>query len=375
MKILFLVSAMHRGGAERVAATLCNAWASRGDEVTLVATYSGRGECQYPLADGVGLVYLADLVAGDAGRILGYGSRLRALRRLIREQAPSVVISFLNNVNITATVATWKLGVPLIVSERIDPRATTDYPAYMKALCRLLYPLADIVAVQTESIAGAMRALVPRAQRIEVVPNPIPDALLATPADGKAPAGRRRLLSMGRLSPQKQMDHLVDAFRELAPAHPDVDLWIWGEGPLRPELERQVRDAGLEHRVFLPGRTDSPWSEMAHSEMLVMTSANEGFPNVMLEAMALGLPCVAYDCPSGPRELSEHGEAAVLVPLGDRERLRAEIARLLDAPDARQRLGARAASSVRQRYRLEPILAQWDRLIFEARRGRGRAMA
>src|SRR5690606_33271957 len=115
-------------------------------------------------------------------------------------------------------------------------------------------------------------------------------------------------------APQKQMDHLVTVFLELAPIHPDVDLWIWGEGELRPALQRQIREAGLDHRVFLPGRTDSPWTEMANSEMLVLTSAYEGFPNVMLEAMALGLACIAYDCPSGPRELSEQGRAAVLIP-------------------------------------------------------------
>jgi glycosyltransferase involved in cell wall biosynthesis len=95
----------------------------------------------------------------------------------------------------------------------------------------------------------------------------------------------------------------------------------------------------------------------------------------MLEAMALGLPCVAYDCPSGPRELSEEGKAAVLVPLNDRERLRAEIARLLVDPDARQRIGTRAAASVRQRYCLASILAEWDRLILAARGARGSAIA
>src|SRR5690606_2940558 len=157
--------------------------------------------------------------------------------------------------------------------------------------------------------------------------------------------------------------------------HPDVDLWIWGEGELRDELERQVRDAGLNGRVFLPGRTDSPWAEMAGSEMLVLASAYEGFPNVMLEAMALGLPCVAYDCPSGPRELSQDGRAAVLVPLDDRERLAAEIERLLGDPEERRRLGALAATSVRERYRLAAVLEQWDRLILAAREARGPAYA
>lgn len=377
MKIVLLVSSMHSGGAERVAATLCNAWARRGDDVTLVATYSGRGECHYALTDGVRLVYLADLVSDRGSRILGYGFRLRALRRFIEEQKPDIVISFLTNVNIMAALAMRGSGIPLILSERIDPGASTDFPTYMRWLCRLVYPVADIVTVQTESITGAMRALAPRARRIEVIPNPVPEAIFETPLPRRHPhqGERRRLLAMGRLAPQKQMDHLVGAFEALAPENPDVDLWIWGEGELKSQLERQVRESGLEQRVFLPGRTDTPWAEMAGSEMLVLVSAYEGFPNVMLEAMALGLPCVAYDCPSGPRELSEEGQAAILVPLNDRERLRAEIARLLGDPDARQRIGARAAASVRQRYRLASVLAEWDRLIFAARGARGSAIA
>jgi len=377
MKIVLLVSSMNSGGAERVAATLCNAWARREDDVTLMATYSGRGECHYALADGVRLVYLADLVNGGGGRILGYGARVGALHRFIKEQTPDIVISFLTNVNIMAALALRGSGIPLILSERIDPGASTDFPAYMRWLCRLVYPVADVVTVQTESIASAMRALTPRVRRIEVIPNPIPEAVFETPPPRRHPqqGERRRLLGMGRLSPQKQMDHLVGAFEALASEHPDVDLWIWGEGELKSELERQVREAGLEQRIFLPGRTSTPWAEMAGSEMLVLVSAYEGFPNVMLEAMALGLPCVAYDCPSGPRELSDEGKAAVLVPLNDRERLRAEIARLLVDPDARQRIGARAAASVRQRYCLASILAEWDRLILAARGARGSAIA
>lgn len=374
VKILLLVSAMHRGGAERVAGTLCNSWAARGDEVTLVATYSGRGECQYPLDERVELVYLADLVPGRR-RILGYGSRLRALRRLVRERAPDVVISFLTNVNVTAILATRGLDTPLIVCERVDPGASSDYPVYFKLLCRLLYPLADMVTVQTEAAARALRLVVPRAKRLEVIPNPIPEELLSLRRVALPPGARRRILGMGRLSEQKQLHHLIAAFAELAPGHPDVDLWIWGEGELGPDLQQRARDAGLEHRVFLPGRTDNPWEEMALGEMLVLTSSYEGFPNVMLEAMALGLPCIAYDCPSGPRELSENGQVAVLVRLNDREGLRTEIARLLRARELGERLGAQAAASVRRRYRLESVLAEWDRLIRAASSNRKAPLA
>src|SRR5690606_41698225 len=102
----------------------------------------------------------------------------------------------------------------------------------------------------------------------------IPEELLRT--QSLVPAKeRRRLVTMGRLSAQKQLDHLVAAFASLAPAYPDLDLWIWGEGELRGSLEAQVRAAGLESRVRRPGRTDTPWPEMVAADIFVLTSAYE----------------------------------------------------------------------------------------------------
>jgi glycosyltransferase involved in cell wall biosynthesis len=376
MKLMLLVSAMNSGGAERVAATLCNAWAQRGDEVTLVATYSRRGPCDYALHPQVSLVHLADLVQSSRLAAFGYAGRLLALRRLIAGRQPDVVVSFLTNVNITAVLATRGLGVPLVVSERIDPVADQESTGAWRWLRRVLYPLADVVTVQTVAALAGMRSHVPRAKRIETVPNPIPDGLLGTPlkllrdvavrsSAGRPP--RRRLVAMGRLAEQKQWGQLIEVFSGIAARHPDVDLWIWGEGSLRERLQRQVADSGLNGRVLLPGRTDSPWQEMAAGEILVLTSAYEGFPNVLLEAMALGLPCVSYDCPSGPREMTEDGRVAALVPLNDRAQLAQRLEALLNDPAGSRKLGRLGAWSVAARYGLPAVLQRWDANISLAR--------
>lgn len=106
-------------------------------------------------------------------------------------------------------------------------------------------------------------------------------------------------MAMGRLVPDKQFGLLIDLFAELAPAHPDWDLWIWGEGPQRQALEARVAQLGLRQRIRLPGRTSEPWEALSQSSAFVLSSAVEGFPNVLLEAMAKGLPCAAFDCPAG----------------------------------------------------------------------------
>ncbi|MVW77971.1 glycosyltransferase family 4 protein [Bordetella sp. 02P26C-1] len=373
MKILLLVSSMHAGGAERVAATLVNAWTERGDTVTLVPTYSSKGTCFYPVSDAVNLIWLADRAGTRQGGPLAAWTRLRALRQLIIEQKPDVVVSFLTNVNVAAILATkvlGKLDVPLIVCERTNPVAETTTGRVWSQARRFLYPKADMVTVQADDTVGPFSRQVPGMRRLEVIPNPLPPALLDAPlVDAQAETPRKRLLAMGRLVPAKQFDLLIDVFAQLATAYPDWDLWIWGEGPDRDSLRARVESAGLVDRIQLPGRTDAPWEALSGGHAFVLSSAVEGFPNVLLESMALGLPCVAFDCPSGPREMTRDGQDAILVPAGDRDKLRDGMRRVMADATLRHSLGLRAAQSVRDRYALPAVLAQWDRL-FETVRGK-----
>lgn len=373
MKILLLVSSMHAGGAERVAATLVNAWTDRGDTVTLVPTYSSKGTCFYPVSDAVNLIWLADRVGTRSGGPLVAWRRLRALRELIREQNPDVVVSFLTNVNVAAILATkvlGKLDIPLIVCERTNPVAEQSTGRVWRIARRWLYPRADMVTVQADDTVGPFARQVPGIKQLKVIPNPLPPELLNAPVvDTQAVTPRKQLLAMGRLAPAKRFDLLIDVFADLAGEFPDWDLSIWGEGADRDDLQARIDAAGLDNRVQLRGRTDAPWDALSQGHAFVLSSAVEGFPNVLLESMALGLPCVTFDCPSGPREMTRDGQDAVLVPAGDRDKLREGLRRVFSDPALRQELGKRAAESVRNRYALPAVLAQWDAL-FDSVRGK-----
>lgn len=371
MRILFLVGRLSAGGAERVATTLSSAWAEAGHQVTLTTTFLPKGECFYPLSPKVDLHHLADDVTPCAQPLLTY-RKLAAMRALLTEGKPDVVVSFLTNVNIMALLASTGLRVPLIVCERTDPVHGRSAGGVLKVLRRLLYPRAAAVVVQTQAAMQGMRGQAPGVSRMTAIGNPLPEALerfdrerggKRVGAVAATPDSPRVLTAMGRLIASKQFDVLIRVFASLAERHPHWRLDIWGEGPMRASLQEQIAASGLSERILLAGRTSEPWQAMAQADAFAMTSAVEGFPNVLLEAMALGLPCVALDCPSGPAEMTRQGEDALLVPMGDELALAQALDKLMHDDSLRTAMGRRAAVSVRARYGLPAVLTQWQTLM------------
>ncbi|NYT65747.1 glycosyltransferase family 4 protein [Alcaligenaceae bacterium] len=367
MKILFFVSSLHAGGAERVATTLASAWTQRGDQVVLAPTYTGRGSCFYPLHKDVKLVWLADRIGPLGRKWFAPLAKWFAMRRLLRETQPDIIVSFLTNVNVSVLLATYGMRTPVIVCERTNPAFSTSVGHVLKFLRRMTYPRASVVCMQTQDSVAAFRNMVPGLRDVVVIPNPLPPELLAmqlVAAVGNP--GRHSLVAMGRLVHAKRFDWLIHIWAKLAAEFPDWDLHIWGEGPLREALTQQIAQAGLQQRVFLPGRTDQPWTELAQADAFVLSSKVEGFPNVLMEAMALGLPCATVDCPSGPRELSNNGQEALLTPVNDAAALQQSLAQLMQDAVLRNVLGRHAAQSVRNRYQLPMVLQQWDAAFVRA---------
>ena len=363
MRILLLTSSMSAGGAERVASTLANAWASRGYQVVLMPTFSGRLECYYDLFSDVRLVYLADLVSTRTRSAVNQFSRLCALRQFIASEQPTVIVSFLPNVNVAAAIASFGLAIPIVVCERTDPFVCPS-PWKLRVACRFAYPLADALMVQTQAVASKYMLVGRALRRIRVIPNPVPPQFVELVPLGGTP-GERQLLAVGRLSIEKQFDVLIRVFARLASRHSGWSLKIIGEGPLRADLRQQIAALRLHSRVELSGRVADIADEFAHADAFVLTSSFEGFPNALLEAMAAGLPCVTFDCPSGPREITEDGQVALLVALNDEVALELALERLMADDELRKALGTEARASVLRRFALKEILEKWDSLFRE----------
>ena len=171
-------------------------------------------------------------------------------------------------------------------------------------------------------------------------------------------------MAMGRLAQEKGFDLLLDAFALVAGRHPDWTLEIVGEGPLRSHLESYTQKLDLGGRVLMPGFTRQPFDAMRRADLFALSSRCEGFPNVLLEAMACGVAAVSFDCPSGPRHIIRDGVDGTLVPSGDTHALAQSLDRLMGNEAERRRLAARAPE-VAVRFGAAKIMSIWEDLVLD----------
>lgn len=363
MKLALVISSLGGGGAEHVMSVLAKAWADAGHEVLLI-TLAAAAEDKYPLDPAVERIALG--VTGSssspARALIHNLVRIRALRRALRAGRPDVVISFVTRTNVLTLLAATGQRVPVIVSERTFLPGQRWVAGVWARLYRPLYQRAAAVVVQTRRAAAEMESALGRP--ISVIPNPLPAgpaADLSACATGAANR-RRTVLAVGRLSPEKGFDQLIDAFARIAERHLGWDLKIVGEGMLRNTLRARIATRGLARRISLPGFDPQVRIAMRHADLFVLSSSFEGFPNALLEAMAEGMACVSYDCEAGPRELIRHGQNGWLVPPGDVPALAQTLDTAMRDGALRARIGARARA-VGSMYALPRVMRTWNALL------------
>jgi glycosyltransferase involved in cell wall biosynthesis len=362
-RVTLVAASLGPGGAERVISTMADHWAAAGRSVTLVTLSSSAGDF-YSLSPRVERVAL-DLLgssSGILGAIRANSLRVTRLRRALLTSHPDAVISFGDSTNCLTLLAAMGTGLRIIVSERSDPRRLPIGRSWA-ALRRRLYPRALAVVVQTHRVAPWAREFVPE-QRVHVIPNFVRVPKVKA-ARGSGANGARQVAAVGRLSSEKGFDLLLRAFARCAQRHPEWSLVIAGDGPSRRQLEVQAADAGLAERVHFPGLVRDVDTLLARSDLFVLSSRFEGFPNVLVEAMSVGLAPVAFDCDSGPAEIIRNGVDGVLVPPEDVDALSNELDRLIRDDEERARLG-RAAEGVSLRFGLAEVMQRWEHLADDA---------
>lgn len=333
--------------------TIANEFALRGYSVDLVLV---KAEGPY-LSEVSEKVQVIDL---DKGRVL---SSLLPLIRYLRRSKPDVMLSALNHANIIAISARKLARFPLrlVVSERDSlssvPRSISGRAA--RVLMRHFYPSADCVVAVSNAMAQELIGQIPSLDgKIEVVPNPVDVVALRrlsreVPDHGWLHAGQSPLvLAAGRLEAQKDFSTLISAFALLTKER-DAKLVILGEGSQKNELELQVARLGLEDTVSFEGFQTNPYGWMACCSVFVLSSRHEGFPNVLVQAMACGARVVSTNCPTGPSEILDGGRWGRLVPVGEPDDLSRQIAFALDdenPPNVAKRAESYATDKIMDLY-------------------------
>lgn len=323
MKLMFCIGEMKKGGAERVVANLSNYLIKHNEEVNIITTIKGKSF--YELDKKINLDGLDDDKL-HKNFIIKNKKRLKKLKAILKNKKPDIIVSFLPEPSyriLFLKIFNRKLRV--IVSVRNDPKV--EYKSKINRLVmKMLYPLADGFVFQTQE---AKEYFSKRIQRKSVIiPNPINEEFICEPYTGER---EKTIVTVGRLEEQKNHKILIDAFSKLPKEFNEYKLIIYGEGSLRHKLEQQINNLGLENRVILAGQVDDIKKEIYKAGVFVLSSNYEGMPNSLMEAMALGIPCISTDCPcGGPRFLIKDGYNGYLVPTNDTYSLYKTMQNVLD---------------------------------------------
>lgn len=358
MKCLFVASSMNFGGAERVMSILSNAWCDKNCEVKILLTRT-PAQSKYALNKNVELLSCYDRVKRAW---IPHVVIMKSIRSLCKAWRPDVVISFYNDVAALTALATTGCHIPLIYSERNDPNRVNQRTVD-KTYRRIVEQSARGFVFQT---TGAQKCYPKKVQdRSAVILNPLDTTGFPT---HDFTSEKKEIVTVGRLEPQKNQKILIDAFSKFAKDFPDYKLTIYGEGSLRPELEQFIQSKGLQDRVMLPGSKNRIQEHIKDAALFVLSSDYEGIPNALIEAMAIGLPCVSTDCsPGGARELINDGENGVIVDCGNSDALAKAMVLLLEDREKAQKMGINAKKICR-RVDKELVCNRWLDFIMDCRR-------
>ncbi len=364
MRLTFVNYHLAVGGAERILALMANYWAERGHRISIVTLDDGTAAPFFVLHETIRRhpLGIAGISSNPVYATWNNAQRLRRLRRAIKDTTPELVISFVDQMNVLTLLAMLGLDIPVVVTEHIDPFSAPLNKSW-EMLRYLLYPRSTCITVLDARSAEYFPSKI--RSKVRVLPNPV-----TLPARARAGTQASRdkesktIVAMGKLHPQKGFDLLLRAFAMLAPNYLEWHLEIWGEGPARHELETLRQHLGLYTQASLPGNTAGPYEAMQRASLFVLSSRFEGFPTVLGEAMACGLPVISFACPTGPDQLIRDGIDGRLVPPGDVVALAAAMEALMRDESERQRLAARGPE-VLERFSLDRIMQRWEGLIEE----------
>lgn len=359
MKILFHLNCLEKGGAERVITNLSGELARMGHDV-IVAT-EWRGENEYVLSDAVKRVIVGPTADDlEKGRWRVALLRVTKLRDCIKKEKPDVVIAFTKKANYRAIMANWFGRVPTIIAVRVSPEAVYGNPVD-QILYHLFYPRANGCVFQTEE----QKAYFPKylQKKSCIIFNPINEKYIGV---RRSENPDKAIIHTSRVVDFKNQEMLLNAFLDFHKLHPDYEFRMYGgdsgDGTWQI-LESIIKENNAESFVHMMGDSDSLEVEVPKGEVYALSSNDEGMPNALLEAMAVGMPVVSTDCAGGgARTVIDNDKNGLIVPVNDREAMAKALDRLISDKEFAGRLGAEAAK-IGTKMSCENIAKTWIEYI------------
>ncbi len=351
-KITFVIRSLPCGGTARALVDMSAGFIAAGHLVSVIIL-DNRENDYFKLDPKVTITRLGDWYKNEIGIKKNY-SLIHSLRQSLKVSEPDFIISFVHMVNIRSILASFGLNAKLIVTEHTSP-TKGHLPFIWRLVRRIIYPFADHLVSVSEGVSYEFSWM----KRRSVIYN----AITISPLEPCTDNERKRIGAVGRLEASKGFDMLIDAFQPLSSLFPDWDLVITGSGSEQGALLRQIKRAGLEQRVFIKAFTVNIEKEYSQMNIFVLSSRHEGMGIALAEAQACGVPCVSFDCPSGPSEIITNNIDGILVNSEDVQGMTAALKHLISNPEYREKLAKKAKISA-NRFKLGNIIAQWE-LLFD----------
>ena len=340
-RLLIVMGSMGRGGAEKVISNVSEYFANKGWKVWIALLLFNKVD--YVLHKGVQIV---DLSGATQSRLKRLPYWIKSIRKLIKQVKPDTILSFAARINVITLISTLGLKKKVVVSERNDPFCDGRSKG-VDLLTNWLYPKAHSVVFQTKRSTTYFKGL----NNSCIIPNPVS---IQCGAEEAVPG---KIVTVGRLMPQKNQKMLISAFAEVNKKFPYSELHVYGEGELRGELEEQINSLGLSNKVFLQGNVLELHKRISDAAIFVLPSDYEGLSNALLEAMMMGLPCISTDC-AGSDEYITDGENGLLTSVGNEAQMISAMTRLLENPEEAKVFGERAAKTA-EGLQKDIIMEKW----------------
>lgn len=352
-KIMFYISSLAKAGAQRVILNLTESLLAKGHQVTIVTTAIVENEYEIPLgADRI----ISDIQGNEitSNRITNLKNRFMKLRNIWKSEQPDVIVSFIGKNNFMAILTAWGLKIPVVVSVRGEPMEEY-YSGLLRFLAKYLFQKADGIILQTEDSKSFFPKKTTR--KAVVLPNPLNPEFMKELYQGEK---EKKIVMVGRIDSNKNQKLVVDAFAPIAHKYPDYKLEIWGDGEDYKSLKDYISSLHLEKQIQMPGATKKVRENIEKASLYILSSNTEGMPNSLMEAMALGLPCISTDCPcGGPKTLIQDGKNGLLTPVKDVTAMTEAIDKVLGNYEFANTLGENALK-IRTILSPERVNDQWE---------------